>query len=203
MHVVLLAGGLGSRLAEDLVLWSTREFAFARLPDAFTTGSSAMPQKRNPDAMELARAKAGRALGRYAALGATLKALPSGYNKDLQEDKEGVFDAFDTARAIAHALTGTVSGLVLDSERTRAVLGGEILAAEVAERLAATGIPFRDAYKEVARAVAAGEDLSSLAPGLSLESALDRRAAHGGTAPARVREALASVEQWLSSEEVV
>jgi len=191
----------GSRLAEDLVLWSTREFAFARLPDAFTTGSSAMPQKRNPDAMELARAKAGRALGRYTALGATLKALPSGYNKDLQEDKEGVFDAFDTARAIAHALTGTVSGLVLDSERTRAVLGGEILAAEVAERLAATGIPFRDAYKEVARAVAAGEDLSSLAPGLSLESALDRRAAHGGTAPARVREALASVEQWLSLSE--
>jgi argininosuccinate lyase len=187
----------GSRLAEDLVLWSTREFAFARLPDAFTTGSSAMPQKRNPDAMELARAKAGRALGRYVALGATLKALPSGYNKDLQEDKEGVFDAFDSARAIAHALTGTVSGMTLDGARTRSSLGGEILAAEVAERLAATGMPFRDAYKEVARAVASGEDLSKLAEGLSLESALDRRAALGGTAPARVREALAEVKSWL------
>jgi argininosuccinate lyase len=115
-HLFLLHG---SRLAEDLVLWSTREFAFVRLPDAFTTGSSAMPQKRNPDAMELARAKAARALGRYTALGATLKALPSGYNKDLQEDKEGVFDAFDTARAVGAALAGPVAGMELDAARAR------------------------------------------------------------------------------------
>jgi len=209
----------GSRLAEDLVLWSTREFAFARLPDAFTTGSSAMPQKRNPDACELARAKAARALGRYTALGATLKGLPSGYNKDLQEDKEGVFDAFDTARAVASALAGTVAGMELDAARARAALGGWILAAELAERLAATGMPFRDAYAAVARAVQAQgaegrlEDLtpaawSSLgfAPevvrGLSLESALARRAATGGTAPERVGEALAVVRAWLASEDV-
>src|SRR5689334_6795592 len=152
----------GSRLAEDLVLWSTREFAFARLPDAFTTGSSAMPQKRNPDACELARAKAARALGRYAALGATLKALPSGYNKDLQEDKEGVFDAYDTSRSVAQALAGTVNGMELDAARARESLGGWILAAELAERLALTGLPFRDAYALVARAVAAGEELSKL-----------------------------------------
>ena len=209
----------GSRLAEDLVLWSTREFGFARLPDAFTTGSSAMPQKRNPDAMELARAKAGRALGRYAALGATLKGLPSGYNKDLQEDKEGVFDAFDSARAVAHALAGTVSGMTLDAARTRSALGGFILAAELAERLAATGMPFRDAYKQVARAVQAQDgrerDLAALSPGewqslgfapevvqgLTLESALTRRAAVGGTAPARVAEALCAAQAWLASTE--
>ena len=207
----------GSRLAEDLVLWSTREFAFARLPDAFTTGSSAMPQKRNPDACELARAKAARALGRYVALGATLKALPSGSNKDLHEDKEGVFDAFDSARAIAHALTGTISGMTLDQARTRQALGGFILAAELAERLTATGMPFRDAYAAVARAVQAqGEEgrLEDLTPdawsqlgfapavveGLSLESALARRAATGGTAPARVAEALAAVRAWISTE---
>jgi len=209
----------GSRLAEDLVLWSTREFAFARLPDAFTTGSSAMPQKRNPDACELARAKAARALGRYTALGATLKALPSGYNKDLQEDKEGVFDAFDTARAVASALAGTVGGMELDAARARSSLGGWILAADLAERLASTGMPFRDAYAAVARAVQAQgaegrlEDLKpeawselGFAPevvrGLSLESALAHRAAHGGTAPERVGEALAAVHAWLAAEEV-
>jgi argininosuccinate lyase len=176
-----------------------------------------MPQKRNPDACELARAKAARALGRYTALGATLKALPSGYNKDLQEDKEGVFDAFDTARSVASALTGTVAGMALDAARARAALGGWILAAELAERLALTGMPFRDAYAAVARAVQAQgeegrlEDLTSeawsalgFAPevvrGLSLESALARRAAEGGTAPARVGEALEAVRAWLAAE---
>jgi argininosuccinate lyase/amino-acid N-acetyltransferase len=210
----------GSRLAEDLVLWSTREFGFVRLPDEFTTGSSAMPQKRNPDACELARAKAARALGRYTALGATLKGLPSGYNKDLQEDKEGVFDAFDSARAVAYALTGTVTGMEIDAARTRAALGGWILAAELAERLAGQGLPFRDAYQSVARAVQAGgtterrlEDLgpadwSALGPeftpqvtqGLTLEAALARRAAAGGTAPARVAEAVAQARRLLLEE---
>jgi argininosuccinate lyase len=214
----------GSRLGEDLVLWSTREFGFARLPDAFTTGSSALPQKRNADACELARAKAARALGRYTALGATLKALPSGYNKDLQEDKEGVFDAFDSARGVAHALEGTALGLVLDAARARAGLGGWILAAELAERLAGAGMPFRDAYQSVARAVQGLDtggaverrleeltpaDWSALGPeftpavtaGLSVESALARRAATGGTAPARVAEALEEVGRWLAAGE--
>jgi argininosuccinate lyase len=160
-------------------------------------------------------------LGRYVALGATLKALPSGYNKDLQEDKEGVFDAFDTAEGVAHALTGTVTGLALDGARTRGALGGWILAAELAERLAATGLPFRDAYAAVARAVQALDTggaerrLEDLAPadwaalgaeftpqvvaGLSLESALARRAAIGGTAPARVAEALAEARHALTA----
>jgi len=223
LHVAHLFLVHSSRLAEDLVLFSTREFGFARLPDAFTTGSSALPQKRNADACELARAKAARALGRYTALGATMKALPSGYNKDLQEDKEGVFDAFDTAGGVAHALTGTVAGLQLDGARARASLGGWILAAELAERLATTGLPFRDAYAAVARAVQAldtpggierrFEDLTAaewtklgaeftpeVVAGLSLESALARRAAIGGTAPARVAEALAAARHGLAAD---
>jgi argininosuccinate lyase/amino-acid N-acetyltransferase len=213
-----------SRLAEDLLLFSTLEFGWVRLPDAFTTGSSAMPQKRNADACELARGRAARALGRYVSLGATLRALPSGYNKDLQEDKEGVFDAFDSARGVAQALTGTVKGLALDARRARASLGGWILAAELTERLAATGLPFRDAYAAVARAVQvldgktgtderrledlSAKDWSALGPeftpqvtgGLTLDAAVARRAATGGTAPARVAEALSDVKHWLSAE---
>jgi len=223
LHAAHVLAIHASRLAEDLVLFSSREFGWVRLPDAFTTGSSAMPQKRNPDVCELARAKAARVLGRYTALGATLRALPSGYNKDLQEDKEAVFDAFDSCQGVAHALAGTVKGLVLDAGRARAGLSGFLLATELAERLAATGLPFRDAYAAVARAVQALEsgaaadrepDLSALTPeawralgpeftpkvtaGLTLDAALARRAATGGTAPARVAEALADVELWLA-----
>ncbi|MGH7726195.1 MAG: argininosuccinate lyase [Candidatus Eiseniibacteriota bacterium] len=220
LHATGMLALHASRLAEDLVLFSSREFGFVRLPDAFTTGSSAMPQKRNPDACELARGKAGRVLGRYAALFATLKALPSGYNKDLQEDKEAVFDAAETVAGVLHALTGTVAGLELDAPRARAALGEWLLAAELAERLAATGLPFRDAYATVARAVqsldrADGRGPASLTAaewgaldpvftaevvgGLSVEAALARRAATGGTAPARVREALDAVEARLDA----
>jgi argininosuccinate lyase len=220
LHAANLAALHASRLAEDLVLFSSREFGFVRLPDAFTTGSSAMPQKRNPDACELARGKAGRVLGRYAGLAATLKALPSGYNKDLQEDKEALFDAFDTVRGVLRALAGTVRGLELDEARARAGLSGWILATELAERLTATGaLPFRDAYAKVARAVQAleargthafeGLDAAGWAAldpaftpavtaGLGVEAALARRAQVGGTAPARVREAIADLVARLA-----
>ncbi len=222
LHAANLAAIHASRLAEDLILFSSREFGFVRLPDAFTTGSSALPQKRNADACELARGKAGRTLGRYAGLAATLKALPSGYNKDLQEDKEALFDAFDTTLGVVRAMTGTVRGLAFDETRTRAALGEWILAAELAERLTASGLPFRDAYAKVALAVqaldvagGAGaarrlEDLTAaewtaldpvftpaVVGGLSLDAALNRRAQVGGTAPARVREAIASLEARL------
>jgi argininosuccinate lyase len=223
LHAAGLALVHGSRLAEDLVLFTTREFGFARLPDAFTTGSSALPQKRNADACELARAKAARVLGRYTALAATLRALPTGYNKDLQEDKEAIFDAHDSARGVLAALTGSIDGLAWNGERSRAALGGWILAAELAERLAATGLPFRDAYALVAKAVqglenAGGaerrfEDLTAaewaaldpaftpaVVDGLSLASALERRAATGGTAPARVREAIAEAQAALAGD---
>ncbi len=222
LHAANLAAIHASRLAEDLILFSSREFGFVRLPDAFTTGSSALPQKRNADACELARGKAGRILGRYAGLAATLKGLPSGYNKDLQEDKEALFDAFDTALGVVRAMAGTVRGLVFDQARTRGALGEWILAAELAERLTASGLPFRDAYSKIALAVqaldvpgGAGpprrlEDLTPAAwagldpvftpavvGGLSLDAALARRAQVGGTAPPRVREAIASLEARL------
>jgi argininosuccinate lyase len=224
LHAVNVAALHASRLAEDLVLFSSREFGLVRLPDAFTTGSSALPQKRNPDACELARAKAARVLGRYTGLAATLRALPTGYNKDLQEDKEAVFDAHDSLTGVARALAGTVRDLAFDDARARAGLGEWVLAAELAERLAATGVPFRDAYGAVARAVQAldtgGEKLRRLEDlaandwaaidpaftpavvgGLSLENALARRAAHGGTAPVRVAEAIDRLEARLASGE--
>ncbi len=223
VHAAGLLATHGSRLAEDLVIFSTREFGFVRLPDAFTTGSSAMPQKRNPDACELARAKAARVLGRYVALAATLKALPTGYNKDLQEDKESLFDAFDSARGAVHALTGTVLGMTWNGVRTREGLGGWILAAELAERLAGQGMAFRDAYAAVAQAVQAldasgperrledftAAEWAALGPaftpavtaGLTLDAALARRAAVGGTAPARVREAIAEARAALAAVE--
>ena len=222
LHAANVAAIHASRLAEDLIVFSSREFGFVRLPDAFTTGSSAMPQKRNPDACELARGKAGRALGRYTGLAATLRALPTGYNKDLQEDKEALFDAADTVLGVIRALAGTVRGLAFDAARTRAALGEFILATELAERLAASGLPFRDAYSKVARAVQALDapatggaarrleelgaaewaalDPAFTAPvvaGLTLEAALARRAQVGGTAPDRVREAIASLEARL------
>ncbi|MEO6463723.1 MAG: argininosuccinate lyase, partial [Candidatus Eisenbacteria bacterium] len=218
LHAANLAGLHASRLAEDLVLFSSSEFGFLRLPDAFTTGSSAMPQKRNPDACELARGKAGRLLGRYAGLAATLKALPGGYNKDLQEDKEALFDAHDTVRGVLRALAGTVRGLEFDAARTRRALSGWTLAAELAERLAVSGLPFRDAYAKVAGAVQALEARGSAAfdglsaaewaaldpaftpavvAGLGVDAALARRAQTGGTAPERVREAIAALEARL------
>jgi argininosuccinate lyase len=234
LHAATVCAMHASRLAEDLVLFSTREFGLVRLPDAFTTGSSAMPQKRNPDACELARAKSARVLGRYAGLAAVLKALPTGYNKDLQEDKEAVFDAFDSVTGVLRALAGTVSGLEFDDARARAGLGEWLLATDLAERLAASGMPFRDAYGTVARAVrtldenaggagGAGvggtggaarrlEDLDAAAwakidpaftpavvEGLSLDSALARRAAFGGTAPARVAEAIERIARTLEA----
>ena len=218
LHATTVAGIHASRLAEDLIVFGSEEFGFVRLPDAFTTGSSAMPQKRNPDACELARGKAGRLLGRYTGLAATLKALPAGYNKDLQEDKEALFDAADTARGVLRALAGTVRGLAFDAARARAALSGWTLAAELAERLAASGLPFRDAYARVAGAVRALEakghagfdGLSAsewtaldaaftpdIVGGLGVDAALARRAQVGGTAPARVREAIAALEARL------
>ena len=221
LHAANLALIHASRLAEDLVLFSTREFGFVRLPDAFTTGSSALPQKRNPDACELSRAKAARSLGRYTGLAATLRSLPSGYQKDLQEDKEAVFDAVDTLHGVLASMAGTVAGLTVDEARARAALGPWLLAAELAERLAGTGLPFRDAYGAVARAVGAleargdGRGFPDLTPGdwaalgpeftpavvgeLGYGAALARRAATGGTAPERVREAVAEARARLAA----
>ena len=160
-----------SRIGEELVLWTTAEFGFARLPEEAATGSSMMPQKLNPDVAELARGKAGTAIGRLAGLLAVVKGLPFAYNRDLQEDKTPVFAARRDVRGALAALTVLVRGLDLDRERlTAACADPLLLATDAAEALVRTGMPFRDAHEQLAAEVrngtyAAGEPAPRPAPG--------------------------------------
>jgi len=200
-----------SRLGEEIVLWSSSEFGFVRLADTASTGSSLLPQKRNPDGAELARGKAGRLAGHFVALATTLKGLPLAYNKDLQEDKEACFDAHDTLVGVCGALAATLDGLAFDKERCAAALaGGHLLATELADYLVRKGVPFRHAHRIVGelvlRAEAKGcdvaeldlEDLREAAPEfdgdvrrvLTVPAALRAKRSAGGTAPARVQRAL-------------
>ena len=137
-----------SRLAEEIVLWATQEFGFVRLDDAYSTGSSIMPQKKNPDVAELARGKAGRLIGNLTGLLATLKGLPLAYNRDLQEDKEPVFDSVDTLEVLLPAFAGMVATLTFDTERMAELAPqGFSLATDVAEWLVRQGVPFRVAHE--------------------------------------------------------
>ena len=146
-----------SRIGEELVLWSSSEFGFARLPEEAATGSSMMPQKLNPDVAELARGKAGTAIGRLTGLLATVKGLPLAYNRDLQEDKRPVFDARREVREALSALAVLVGGLRFDRERlAEAASDPLLLATDAAEALVAEGVPFRDAHEQVAGAVREG-----------------------------------------------
>jgi argininosuccinate lyase len=146
-----------SRIGEELVLWTTSEFAFARLPESAATGSSMMPQKLNPDVAELARGKAGTALGRLTGLLATIKGLPLAYNRDLQEDKEPVFAARRDVRTTLAALTVLVGGLDFDRGRLAATVADPLLAAtDAAEALVLEGVPFRDAHEQIAASVRDG-----------------------------------------------
>ncbi|HET7747426.1 MAG TPA: argininosuccinate lyase [Vicinamibacteria bacterium] len=205
-----------SRIAEDLIWMSGPEFGFFALPDAFTTGSSLMPQKKNPDGLELVRGKTGRVDGALVRLLVAQKGLPTGYQKDLQEDKEAVFDAADTAAASLAVTRGVIGGLVLDKARLEAAAGrDEMLAASLAVALAREGLPFRKAHGVVGALVAeaarsgaplrdlAARVLSERVPGTKVrpEEVFDARravaakAAAGGTAPAAVRASLtAAVE---------
>ncbi len=143
-----------SRLAEDLVLWCSQEFGFASPSDAYATGSSMMPHKRNPDVAELARAQAGRVLGDVVALATVLKGLPLAYDRDLQEDKPAVFDAHDSLAGALDALRGMVASLTFDTERMReAADGGNLLATNLAERMVAGGVPFREAHRRIGELV--------------------------------------------------
>ncbi len=168
LHACALAMVHLSRLAEDLVIFTGEEFRFFELSDAVATGSSLMPQKKNPDPLELIRGKAGRVLGRHAGWLATMKGLPSGYNKDLQEDKEAVFDAESTLAASLAAMRTIVAGVRLDARRTGAWSSGLLLATDVAEYLVARGMPFRQAHETVGtmvrQLVAEGRDFSALTP---------------------------------------
>lgn len=200
-----------SRLAEEIVLYTTTEFGFFELSDAVATGSSLMPQKKNPDSMELVRGKAGRVFGHLVSLLAMLKSLPLAYNKDMQEDKEAVFDAFDTTQASLNVSTIVLRNMRLRTERMReAAEVGMMNATELAHYLVRKGTPFREAHEIVGRLVVQAlesgielhylplEKLKAAAPAiendvfqsLSLESTLASKALPGGTAPERVKEAL-------------
>jgi argininosuccinate lyase len=208
-----------SRLAEEVVLWATKEFSFVALDDAYSTGSSIMPQKKNPDVAELARGKAGRLVGDLAGLLTTLKGLPLAYNRDLQEDKEPVFDAVDTLEVLLPAFSGMVATMVFDTERLESLAPqGFSLATDVAEWLVREGVPFRVAHEVAGACVRECErrgvelwDLSDadlagisahLTSGvrevLSVEGSLASRSAKGGTAPVRVAEQLERVAATAS-----
>jgi len=160
-----------SRIAEDLILWSSSEFDYVSLPDTFTTGSSLMPQKKNPDALELIRGKSGRLHGHSAALFAMVKGLPLTYNRDLQEDKPPVFDAFDTTVACLRVLAGTIAGMKARPERcARAVADPALLATDVVDYLVRKGVSFRDAHHVVGALVAAAEKADKPLPELPLET---------------------------------
>lgn len=201
-----------ARLAEDLILFSGPEHGFVTLPEAFTTGSSLMPQKKNPDALELVRGKAARVDGDVLRLLMLMKGLPTGYQKDLQEDKEAVFDAADTAAASVSVMTGVVAGLGLDREAMhRAARGEDLMAAGLAVALAREGMPFRKAHALVGALVAeaqgtqsklsevAARALPSVSPGVAARltalfdpaAAVAAKAARGGTAPDAVLASLA------------
>jgi argininosuccinate lyase len=197
-----------SRLGEEIVLWASSEFAFARVGDAFSTGSSIMPQKRNPDVAELVRGKTGRVVGDLVSLLTTVKALPLTYDRDLQEDKEPVFDAVATLHLVLPAITGTVASLSFDRDRLAdASVGGFALATDLAEELVTRGVPFREAHEVVGEVVRLAEqrgvdldgldpdELATVHPALDADvaarfdphEAVDRRDGVNGTATSSVR----------------
>jgi argininosuccinate lyase len=229
LFVAALVGVHVSRLGEELVLWTSQEFGWVELSDAFATGSSIMPQKKNADVAELARGKAGRLVGSLVGVLTMLKGLPLAYDRDLQEDKEPVFDAVDTLQVVLPAVAGMVATMTVRADRLAAAAPvGFTLATEVADWLVRQGVPFREAHeitgRLVARCVERGCELDGLTDGdlaavsphltpqvrdvLSVESALAARATPGSTGPGPVADQLATavgaVAQWRAwAEETV
>jgi argininosuccinate lyase len=208
-----------SRLAEEIIIWNTKEFDFVTLHDGYSTGSSIMPQKKNPDIAELARGKSGRLIGNLAGLLATLKGLPLAYNRDLQEDKEPVFDSIDTLEVLLPAFTGMIATLTFNTERMQALAPqGFALATDIAEWLVRQGVPFRVAHELSGACVQACEqrgielwdlsddDFAAISPALTpsvrevltVEGSLSSRDSRGGTAQVRVAEQLAEIRDRLS-----
>ncbi|OBC05860.1 argininosuccinate lyase [Mycobacterium sp. 852013-50091_SCH5140682] len=207
-----------SRLAEDIILWSTTEFGYVTLHDAWSTGSSIMPQKKNPDIAELARGKSGRLIGNLTGLLATLKAQPLAYNRDLQEDKEPVFDSVAQLQLLLPAMAGLVGTLTFDTDRMAALAPqGYTLATDIAEWMVRQGIPFRIAHEAAGAAVRAAEargvgleeladdELAGIHPGLTAQvrevltiaGSVNSRDARGGTAPIQVAKQLGVVRDTL------
>ncbi|HEY0544249.1 MAG TPA: argininosuccinate lyase [Pyrinomonadaceae bacterium] len=208
-----------SRLAEDIIIYSTAEFGLLELSDAVATGSSLMPQKKNPDSMELVRGKSGRVFGHLLSLLSMMKGLPLAYNKDMQEDKEAVFDTVETVRGSLEVATTVIKNMRLNEERAReAAARGYMNATELADYLARKGMPFREAHDAVGRivlrAIERGAELDELSleeirefsplieedvfAALSLEQTLGTKSQAGGTSPARVGEALAAARASLN-----
>uniref|UniRef100_A0A672HK12 Argininosuccinate lyase n=1 Tax=Salarias fasciatus TaxID=181472 RepID=A0A672HK12_SALFA len=206
-----------SKMAEDLLLYSTKEFSFVTLSDAYSTGSSLMPQKKNADSLELIRSKAGRLFGRCAGFMMTLKGLPSTYNKDLQEDKEAMFDCYDTVEAVLQVATGVVTTLKINQSVMEAALSPDMLATDLAYYLVRKGVPFREAHGLSGKAVFAAEtknvslnqlteeDLSAISPLFEADvssvwdyrSSVEQYGAPGGTARSSVAAQVEQLRSWL------
>jgi argininosuccinate lyase len=221
LFVAAMIGVHLSRIGEEVILMASPEFGWARLDDAWSTGSSIMPQKKNPDIAELARGKAGRLIGNLTGLLATLKGLPFAYNRDLQEDKEPAFDAVDQLLLVLPAMIGLISTLAFDTERmARSAPQGYALATDIAEWLVRQGVAFRSAHELAGACVAAAEakgvelwDLSDeefasisgfltrdVRAVLTAEGSMASRSALGGTAPVRVREQLQTLRQRQAAQ---
>ncbi|TPX32277.1 argininosuccinate lyase [Synchytrium microbalum] len=206
-----------SRFAEDLILYSTGEFGFVRLADAYSTGSSLMPQKKNPDSLELIRGKSGRVYGDMAGFLMTLKGLPSTYNKDLQEDKEPLFDAVDTVSGCLQISTGVLSTLTINSEKMSSNLSMDMLATDLAEYLVRKGVPFRETHHVAGHAVRLAEergvgidklsvaDYKKLHPSFEedvsaifdYEKSIENRNAAGGTSRVTVLTQIQQLRVWM------
>jgi argininosuccinate lyase len=209
-----------SGLAEDLIIWSSPEYGFVELDDAYTTGSSLMPQKKNPDSLELLRGKSGRVVGHLIGLLMALKGVPSSYNKDLQEDKEGVFDALDSLLLELPVLTGVIRTLNISQGRMAAALDASMLATDLADYLVLKGVPFRKSHQLVGRAVRQAEILGLSLPDLKLDEyqaisasfaqdlydvfdfrrSVAARNVEGGTAPRAVQAQIAHARELLAKD---
>jgi argininosuccinate lyase len=207
-----------SRLAEDLIIYGSSEFGFVQFGDSYTSGSSMMPQKRNPDALELARGSGGRMLGDLTTLLATLKGLPTSYNKDLQDDKRVLFDAVDTLLLVLPAVAGALAECSFDTARMAAALTGSMMATDLADYLVRKGVSFREAHGVVGRLVRQAEtqrtDLRELPQSafvaahqlfgmdvtdvFSAKRSVEHREVDGGTGPAAVRTQLEAAQNALS-----
>jgi argininosuccinate lyase len=214
LFCVTMIGVHLSRLSEDLILYGSSEFGFARFGEAFTTGSSMMPQKRNPDALELARGSGARTLGDLTTLLATLKGLPSGYNKDLQDDKRALFDAVDLISLVLPAVAGTLAEISFDRNRMKAALSSTMMATDLADYLVGKGSTFREAHEAVGSLIREAEGRGCELTALSRESfsaahplfgddamewldpakSVARRSVPGGTGPEAVRAQIVAAE---------
>lgn len=207
-----------SRIAEDLIIYSSSEFGFVKLADAYSTGSSLMPQKKNPDSLELLRGKSGRVFGGMSGFMMSYKGIPSTYNKDLQEDKEPMFDAADTLSGSLQITTGVLSTMQIFPERMRGALSADMLATDLAEYLVRKGVPFRETHHISGAAVKMAEDrgtsldtltvedLKTLHPSFaddvanvwSYETSIDNRTATGGTSKPAVLDQINKLQAWLA-----